>query len=257
MGNGPEMGNEPRGAQPVREAGRQSYRSRLIASLPPRVRRRVRDAALKTVERPVVAAFHGLFYASSSRTWDNMSWLGTGVLKCPFDLWSYQEIIVELRPDFIIETGTWDGGSALYMASICDLLGHGQIVTIDIADPGGRPDHPRITYVTGSSVADEIVADVRALVAGADTVLVVLDSDHRAEHVFHELQIYSEIVTPGSYLIVEDTNVNGHPVARWHGPGPMEAVERFLATSRGFVVDRSREKFFLTFNPSGYLRRVV
>jgi cephalosporin hydroxylase len=219
-------------------ARRLPYRTRLLAALPPGLRRGIRDAALKSVERPVVAAFHGLFYASSPRTWDDMSWLGVSVLKCPFDLWNYQEIIVELRPDFIIETGTWDGGSALYMASICDLVDRGHIITIDVADPGGRPEHPRITYVTGSSVADDVV-------------------NHRCEHVFEELQTYSEIVTPGSYLIVEDTNLNGHPVGRWHGPGPMEAVERFLATNHSFVVDRSRQKFFLTFNPRGYLRRLA
>jgi cephalosporin hydroxylase len=93
-------------------------------------------------------------------------------------------------------------------------------------------------------------------VAGADTVLVLLDSDHAKDHVLREIGVYGTLVTPGSYLVVEDTNVNGHPVEPEFGPGPMEAVEEFLRERRDFVVDETREKFYLTFNPRGYLRKV-
>jgi cephalosporin hydroxylase len=85
--------------------------------------------------------------------------------------------------------------------------------------------------------------------------MVILDSDHARDHVLEELRIYSSLVSPGSYLVVEDTNVNGHPVFREHGPGPMEAVELFLAETGEFEVDAAREKFFLTFNPRGFLRK--
>ncbi len=85
--------------------------------------------------------------------------------------------------------------------------------------------------------------------------MVILDSDHSRDHVLRELELYSPLVTPGCYLVVEDTNVNGHPVSPEFGPGPMEAVEAFLETTNDFEVDRSREKLLLTFNPSGYLRR--
>jgi hypothetical protein len=87
-------------------------------------------------------------------------------------------------------------------------------------------------------------------------VIVILDSDHSKEHVLRELMIYSELVSTGSYIIVEDTNMNGHPVAAHSGPGPMEAVSEFLKQNRRFRIDRSREKFLMTFNPMGYLRRV-
>ena len=85
--------------------------------------------------------------------------------------------------------------------------------------------------------------------------MVILDSDHSRDHVLRELELYAPLVTPGCYVVVEDTNVNGHPVVPRFGPGPMEAVQEYLATTDAFEVDRSREKLLLTFNPSGYLRR--
>ena len=108
------------------------------------------------------------------------------------------------------------------------LINHGQIITIDIASKKGRPRHDRIAYILGSSTADEIVAQVQELIKGSKTVMVILDSDHTMQHVIQELRIYSKLVTLNSYLIVEDTNMNGHPVAPEFGPGPMEAVDEFL-----------------------------
>ena len=85
--------------------------------------------------------------------------------------------------------------------------------------------------------------------------MVILDSDHRRDHVYAELNIYKDIVTPGQYLIVEDTNLNGHPVASEFGPGPMEALQDFLAENDEFEQDKGMEKFYLTFNPDGYLKK--
>lgn len=147
----------------------------------------------------------------------------------------------------IVETGTARGGSALYLASICDLLDVGRVITIDLRLPRpgiSRPSHPRIEYLTGSSVAPEIVQRVRESVAGKRG-MVVLDSNHSREHVLAEMRTYAPMVSAGDYLIVEDTN----------GDGPREAVRDFLAEDDSFVVDESREKFFLTQNPGGYLRR--
>lgn len=224
-----------------------------------KLRRRVYEYgfAHPRLRRMVVDQFHLLFYGSPRirRPWADTYWLGTPAQKCPLDLWIYQEILAEVGPDLIIETGTADGGSALYLASICDLLNKGRVVTIDIAEKPSLPTHPRVTYLVGSSTSTAILDEVRGLVRDASTVMVILDSDHRKHHVLAELQAYSDWVSPGSYLVVEDTNINGHPVARGYGPGPMEAVAEFLERNTEFHVDPEREKYYLTFNPGGYLRR--
>jgi cephalosporin hydroxylase len=174
-------------------------------------------------------------------------------LKCPLDLWIYQEILWEVRPDLVIETGTHLGGSALFLAGVMDAIGHGEVVSIDTA-ARARPAHPRIRYLQGSSTDDATLARVGAEAAASR--LVVLDSDHDAPHVAREIALYAPLVTVGSYLIVEDTNLNGNPASPAFGPGPREAVAAFLRESDAFEIDRSREKFLMTFNPGGYLKRV-
>lgn len=203
----------------------------------------------------ITAQFHRLFY-NSPGTWANTRWLGVPILKCPMDLVVYQEIIVELRPDLIIETGTCHGGSARFMASICDELGKGEIISIDIDPKPDLPVHPRISFWKNSSVAREVIQALEEKTAGLERVMVILDSDHRKSHVVQELKHYRQFVTLGSYLIVEDTNINGHPVRADFGPGPMEAVDALLSLDDDFVIDVDREKFFMTFNPRGFLKRV-
>jgi cephalosporin hydroxylase len=127
-------------------------------------------------------------------------------------------------------------------------------VTVDISTEPERPQHPRITYLGGSSTSPEIIRRMSEEASG--TVMVILDSDHSRGHVLNELTAYSPLVTPGSFIVVEDTNLNGHPAAPGFGPGPMEAVQEFLGTHPEFRVDREYEKFFMTFNPHGYLRRI-
>lgn len=200
--------------------------------------------------------FHRLYYHVSLRTWKDTWYRGVQTYKCPTDMWVYQELVDELRPGLVIETGTYRGGSALFLADRLEIAGHGQVVSIDIDVQPDRPEHPRLTYLTGSSVAPDILEQVRALVPQDSPVLVVLDSDHSQAHVAAELRAYAPLVPVGSYLIVEDTNVNGHPAAPNHGPGPWEAVHEFLAEAPGFEVDERCERYFLTQNPSGYLRRV-
>lgn len=217
--------------------------------------RQARDSLAQARQARTARAFHRLFYESSLRTWSNTRWLGTPAQKCPFDLWVYQELLHELRPEVIVECGTADGGSAHFLASICDLLGGGEIVTIDIREGSGRPAHGRITYLTGSSTAPEIVDAVRERVAGRSSVLVLLDSNHERDHVLAEMRLYGPLVTSESYLVVEDSNVNGNPVLPEFGPGPGEAIDAFLAETDEFEIDESREKYFLTFNPRGYLRK--
>jgi len=120
----------------------------------------------------------------------------------------------------------------------------------------GRPKHKRINYVIGSSTSKETVGCIEKFIDDKDKVMVILDSDHRKNHVIKELRIYSRYVSKGYYLIVEDSNINGHPVLKVFGPGPMEAIDEFLVENANFVVDTSREKFYLTFNPKGYLKRI-
>lgn len=191
-------------------------------------------------------------YAQSG-VWMWTKWLGTPASKPPSDLWTYQEIICSTRPDVIIETGTWYGGSALFMATVCDQTSTGRVITIDVKERDGRPQHDRITYLTGSSVSPSIVEQVQADIAGDERVMVILDSDHSKEHVLAELRAYAPLVSEGCYLIVEDTGVAiGDP---GFGPGPAEAVEEFLEEDTSFAIDRSCEKFFITAHPGGYLRR--
>jgi cephalosporin hydroxylase len=134
------------------------------------------------------------------------------------------------------------------------VLDVGEVLTIDI-DDRPRPEHPRVTYRLGSSTDPDTVAWVYERVRGR-RAMVILDSDHRQAHVAAEIAAYASLVTPGCYLIVEDTNLNGNPVALEQGPGPAEAVHDFLAKDDRFVADTNRERLLLTFNPGGYLLRV-
>jgi len=220
------------------------------------LRRIIRSRAFisKGDKEDIITRFHKLYYDSAllGGTHKNTFFLGIPTRKCPLDTWLYQEIIYKHRPDLIIECGTSHGGSALYLATICDILGEGEILTIDIEDLL-RPPHKRIKYLLGSSISLEIIEKVKVAIVGKKRIMVILDSDHSEEHVLKELEIYNQFVTPGQYLIVEDTNVNGHPVYIEHGPGPMEALDEFLKTNDDFVESETGSKFLLSFNPKGYL----
>jgi len=212
---------------------------------------------LSDEEINIISRFHDLYYRRWLAGGDtiDVSWFGHVVRKCPLDLWIYQELLVRNRPDLVIETGTLYGGSALFMATIMDIMDHGRVVTIDKESKPGRPPHPRVSYWTGSSVDEAIVFKARQAV-GSGRAMVVLDSDHSAAHVFREIMCYSPLLQIGDYLVVEDTNVNGHPTYQEYGSGPMEAVEKFLSQTDEFMIDVRCERFLLTMNPRGYLRRI-
>lgn len=205
----------------------------------------------------VVAEFERLFYESAERTWHTVTWMGVPAFKLPLDLWAFQEIVFETRPDLIVEAGVDHGGTTLFFASLLDLIGEGHVIGIDIdlskVDELVR-SHPRITLVEGSSAAPEVQAQLE-LAARGRRVMVDLDSDHSARHVQAELRALSPLVSPGCYLVVEDTNLNGNPVREDFGPGPAEALEQWLSTDPPFDVDRSRERLLATWNRNGYLRR--
>ncbi len=204
----------------------------------------------------VINRFHEIYYYSEDDTWNRTKWFGFAITKCPLDLWIYQEIIHDTRPDLIIETGTGGGGGALYLAHLLDICGKGEVVTIDISQSEFSPKHDRITYLQGSSTSPEILQEV-SKVAHKKRTMVILDSNHNKDHVLRELRAYSRFVSGGHYLIVEDTNVNDHPVSpNFDDGGPMEAVEIFLKEDKRFILDRGKERHFLTFNPKGYLKKI-
>jgi cephalosporin hydroxylase len=201
------------------------------------------------------ARFHDLYYNDMDRTWAATFWRGVPVFKCPLDLWIYQEILFETKPRVIIECGASHGGSALWFADMMRLItGAAHVVTIDVAD--ARDDaakDPDVTFLLGNDISAKVIEQVSAHGAG----MVVLDSNHESAHVARQLELYAPLVAPGCYLVVEDTNVGGNPV--WtgfdDGRGPMHAAREFAAAHNEFSVDRSREKFHLTFNPEGYMLR--
>jgi cephalosporin hydroxylase len=220
--------------------------------------RGTKPARLSPEDEATVLRFQELYY----RVWQqgadtlNVGWLGYRMIKCPLDLWTYQELLVSLRPDFVVETGTLAGGSAYYLATILDLIGHGEVLTVDIDDSISRPSHARIHYLHGSSTSPEMVEEVGRRVGDSRAVIVILDSDHTRDHVRREMELFAPLVGAGYYLIVEDTNINGHPAYPDFGPGPMEAVVDFLDDHGEFTVDPVGERFLMTANPRGFLRRI-
>ena len=145
-------------------------------------RRKVLDAA----EPLIVSLFHQVYYNSGVSN-ESTKWLGVTVQKTPLDLFVMQEILFETRPDVLIETGTYKGGSAFFFAKLFDQIGHGRIMTVDIERQPGLPEHERIQYLLGSSTDPGVLDQIRAGIAPGERVMVLLDSDHHAAHVLEEL----------------------------------------------------------------------
>ncbi len=200
----------------------------------------------------------------------HFTWLGRPIIQFPQDIVATQEIIWRVRPDLIVETGVARGGSLIFSASMLELLGgDGLVVGIDIdirehnrVEIERHPMAKRIRMIQGSSVDESVVREVGTYAEGRRTVLVMLDSNHTHEHVLRELELYSPLVTPGSYLIVYDTLVEQmpedmYPNRPWgRGDNPLTAVREFLAHNADFEVDREVEqRLLITVAPDGYLRR--
>lgn len=199
-----------------------------------------------------------------------VNWLGIPAIQNPYDMVRTQEIIFNLRPDVVIETGIAHGGSLIFYASILELLGKGKVVGVDIDIRKHNKNliikHPlfkRITLIEGSSTDNRVIRNIKKIIGNSKRVLVLLDSSHTHEHVLKELELYSPLVSKGSYIIVFDTIVEYMPPEYssnrpWgHGNNPYTAVKEFLRTHKNFIVDRDIEnKTFITVAPGGYLKRI-
>lgn len=175
-------------------------------------------------------------------------WCGIKTEKNPIDAWLYQEIIYNKQPDVIIETGTFRGGSAIYFNNLLNFINKGKIITIDILERK-KFKGTRITFIQGNSISDDIIKKVKNLISDIESVMVILDSDHSKEHVEKELELYSEFVTSGQYLVVEDTFLNSKIEK-----GPLKAINEFLKDNNNFFNDLTVDRFsFLSSNHQGYL----
>ncbi len=200
----------------------------------------------------------------------NFTWMGRPIIQYPQDIIAMQELIWEIKPDLIIETGIAHGGSIIYYASLLELIGKGEVlgIDIDIREHNKKKieEHPmykRIHMLEGSSVSEEMLEKVKSFVEGKQTILVCLDSNHTHEHVLRELNFYAPFVTPGSYIVVFDTIVEDLPERYlpdryWSiGNNPKTAVREFLKQNSNFEIDKAMDnKLLISVNPDGYLKRI-
>jgi len=185
-----------------------------------------------------------------------VSWQGTRVFQNVLDLWTTAETISEIKPELLIESGTYEGGSALFYASLFNLMNRGHVITIDI-EKQHEHTHPRVEFLIGDSLSHDVVERCREQAqATAGAVMVILDSEHARDHVQREMETYAPLVTPGSYLLVQDGVIDRLDMLRNQRPGPLPAIHDFLRHHPDFEVDRWRcERFLVTHHPDGWLRR--
>ncbi|MBI3934336.1 MAG: class I SAM-dependent methyltransferase [Acidobacteria bacterium] len=204
----------------------------------------------------------------NAELWKQVRWLGVPVLQWPTDLILMQELVAEIRPKVIVETGLYLGGTAIYYASLLQLLGiEGQVISIDIqiqpearSNIDGSPYRDRIRIIEGDSKSDAVQEQLRQLLGDESNVLVCLDSDHSYAHTLGELRTFSRYIPVGSYLVLFDTicedladTPNGDPA--WQQDSPMAALRQFLAENHGFSSDPRFGKYLVSFAPQGFLKR--
>jgi cephalosporin hydroxylase len=209
--------------------------------------------------RIVAPSVNSLFFCELVRKTDNfgsITWLGHPIWQNILDLWTIQETIAEIKPSLLIESGTNRGGSSLFFAHLFDLIGHGEVVTVDV-ERLHNLSHHRITYLVGNSTSEEVLRVIQKRVSSTrGPVMVILDSDHSRGHVLRELLCYTPFVTPGSYCLVQDGVIDTLSVFHNCRPGPLLAIQDFLRGTDAFVIDSRRcDRFLITHHPSGWLRR--
>ncbi len=198
----------------------------------------------------------------------HFNWLGLPIIQYPQDIIALQEIIWKIKPDLIIETGVARGGSVVFLASMLEIIGNGEVIGIDIKiqkqNRKAIEKHPmfkRITLIEDSSITKESVKKVQELSKNKKCVMVILDSNHTHEHVLSELKAYSSLITKGSYLVVFDTLIEDLPKKFFKDrpwtkkKNPKSAINEFLKTSNRFKIDKNiTDKLLITAAPNGYLK---
>jgi cephalosporin hydroxylase len=224
--------------------------------------------AFEWISREWVRVGWGLKYSYQ------FTWLGRPIIQMPEDMVRIQEVIYQVQPDVIIETGVAHGGSLVFYASLCKLLGKGRVIGIDIEiRPHNRSALEKheffnlITLIEGSSTSPSIVEQVRAFVRPEDKVLVMLDSCHTKEHVRNEMEVYGPLVTPGSYMVAADgimQDLSDVPGGKpdWNWNNPSTAAVEFAAEHPEFKLESPIKPFSeshleteITYWPSAWLRR--
>ena len=196
------------------------------------------------------------------------AWLGIPIIQFPNDIVAMQELIWKVRPDVIVETGVAHGGSAIFYASILELIGKGKVIGIDVEirkyNRVAINSHflsKRIHLIEGSSIDVNIFEQVSNMINKDDKVLVAFDSNHSYQHVLSEMELYSKLVSEGSYMVVMDGAQglvwdipNGK--SEWKNDNPLKTIEEFMEKYSGWEVDHFYNRFKITSNPKGFLKRV-
>jgi len=233
-----------------------------------------RDSDIKAMgadEQLRAKSIEWMVHADKYKYTYNFTWMGRPIIKFPNDIVAQQEIVWRTKPDLIIETGIAHGGSIIFSASLLELLGHGQVIGIDVDIRKHNRDeieaHPmskRITMLEGSSTSPEIFEQVAQAARKAKNVMVILDSNHTHEHVYNELRLYADLVTVGNYVILPDTFIEFFPKGYYAsnrpwdvGNNPWTAMQQFMSERDDFVHDPEPvNKTMITESFDGYLKRV-
>jgi len=199
-----------------------------------------------------------LEYHHEKIVFDKVSWMGVPIWKNVLDAWIYQELIYKVKPDVIVEIGSLMGGGTLYFANLLDIIGKGEVISVDINRTNYNVKHKRIIEITGDSASPEVIKSVTDLCKGK-SVFINHDGDHSTNHVLMDLQNYSSLVTPGSYFVVEDSlaDFTSGVMRPSIKDGPTMAILEFLETNHDFDIDKECERYLLTANPMGYLKRIA
>jgi len=202
-----------------------------------------KEQAEKWIKK-VTKQFHDLFFHSNSHI---TNFFGVQVIKPPTDLWMMQELIWAIKPRYFVEIGTFYGGTAFYVAHLFDLIGSGEVISLDInPDKTEVAKHPRVHLLTGNSIEEKTFFEVKSYLKEPGPVMVDIDGCHLREHTLQEMILYGSLVTVGSYMISEDSS---NTETWW-------STEKFLEINKSFVADRRCEKYILTYHPNGWLQRV-